>query len=610
MADFEALETRSGLLESLKQALGEALLRSTPGAMSTEEAASAAEQVAVGGGLPEGVVQRLGRAPALTLVSFDADRIQSWVFASERVQVSAGASKVLDDLNRAIREGEIVRDLRSRNRGAGPQGVLYSAGGGGLLVADTALDEEVLERQVHEWLRARSEGLSFTVKALRLSARDLAATSPATALDEPGEPLGRFELLDGLSGALVRIQVAVRQAKEEHPWAPPRAAFDPRTGEALERCPSCGRRPPGERDVIPGERWCSQCERLRRYWKRDVQAGFERDGRPLTFEDLAGASRRGRGYLGFIAIDGNSMGAVVQGVRTLLELRAFSEATSWVYSRARQRVRAVLEPFLVEGWPAEEGCLSLLSGGDEITLVLPAAAGPMATVAALRAIEEGYDEATAPGGLLAEAFEGNPVQLDALRRAGAAGGLIAAQSSFPVRLLRRYAGELQKQAKRACSARGLRSGLSWLLLTDSSPLPEGVASEGPEEDLSVGAFERRLAEVAAAEAPDVRLPRSALQRLVEHWRSEEDGINTLGPAQRREVGPALMANFFRYQLVRNRRLEAWWQSIAETPGEPGDDPVARWLREGGLDRLERLSQLWSLAPVPPPETGSLEEAGS
>lgn len=600
-----SLPSAAELTEELAKALQGALLESTPGAMSGEEAFAAGERVARGEGLPEEISGRLGGEPACTLVSFDADRIQGWVFASERVQVAAGASKVLDELNRAVRDGEIVADLQGKNRGRGLQGVLYSAGGGGLLVADTNLSEEELERQVKDWLEEerRSHGLTFTVVARRLSAGDLRPTTESRPLAEADDPLGRFEVLDGLGGALVRLQVEVRRRKEEQPSYERRPRFEARSGEPLERCPSCGRRPPRETPVLGDDPtyWCSRCQGLRRYWRearKEGEAALERDGRPLTFEDLAEASSLGRGYLSFLAVDGNSMGAVVQGVRTLLELRAFSEATTRIYEAARRRAVELLPGFLKENWPAEEAHLSLLSGGDEITLVLPASAAPRAAVEVLRAIEEGFDDATGTGGLLAEAFAGNPTGLERLRRAGAGAGLVAAQSSFPVRLLRRYAGELQRRAKGACAeADGPRSGLGWLLLTDSSPLPEGAKDEHRGEDLSVTAFAERLEEVA--EAMEERLPRAALQRLIDQGRQEEVSIRTLDPGPARDAVLApLLANFFRYQLVRNSRLAAWWKKVKPPEVEGQEDGVLRWLRAGGLPRLERLAELLSLEPVP------------
>lgn len=592
------LPSAAELTTRLGEALQGALLESTPGSMSREEALAAGERIARGEGLPEEIGRRLGAAPLCTLVSFDADRIQRWVFASERVQVAAGASKVLDDLNRDVRDGRIVEELRRQHGGRGLQGVLYSAGGGGLLVADTHLDEAALANQVKEWLESRSRGLTFTVVAQRLTAQAVQPAGVAMPI-AGGGTLARFEILQGLAGALVRLQVVSRRAKEEAVSFEPRPRFHLRPGQPLERCPSCGRRPPSKSPVVEDgpEFWCSQCQVLRRHWKERGSATLEREGRPLTFEDLAAASPLGRSYLSFLSVDGNSMGAVVQGVRTLLELRAFSEATTRIYQAARERAIDLLPGYLAAGWRPEEAHLSLLSGGDEITLVLPASAAPAVAVEVLRAIEEGFDQATAPGGLLAEAFAGNAAGLDRLRRAGAGAGLIAAQSSFPVRLLRRYAGELQSRAKRLSAAGEPRSAIGWQLLTDASPLPEGVGEARGAPEMAVSAFADRLAEVAAA--AEARLPRTALQRLLDEGRREEESIRSLGRGPDRDrVVSALLANFFRYQLARNPRLAVWWAAVRPAAQSDAEDAVSTWLQDGGVSRLERLTELLSVEPIP------------
>jgi hypothetical protein len=600
------LPTLTQVTADLATALEGAILESLPGAMTSEEARAVGERVARGEGLPEDIGRRLGGSPVCTLISFDADRIQQWVFASERVQVAAGASKVLDDLNRDVREGEIVRDLQRRHGGRGLRGVLYSAGGGGLLVADTHRSEAELEEEVQQWLEERAHGLTFTVVARRLIPRDLERTSTATPRTTESHPLHRFVLLDGLAGALSRLQIEVRRQKEEPTGFPSRPPFQPKPGQALDRCPSCGRRPPEKTPVVADDpsRWCSQCQDLRRYWRRHGEISFEREGRPITFEDLAASSPRGRRYLSFLAVDGNSMGAVVQGVRTLVELRAFSEATTRIYQVARNRATESLAGYLSKDWSPEEAHLSLLSGGDEITLVLPASAAPEITVEILGTLEAGFDQATAPGGLLAEAFATDPEGLKRLRNAGAGAGLIAAQSSFPVRLLRHYAGDLQKRAKRRCGLDDLRSAVGWLLLTDSSPLPEGVSRQHDSE-VSVPELRRLLSEVRAA--GEAGLPRSALQRIVDHGRREEKSISTLSPgAERDEVLGTLMANFFRYQLARHPALRRWWEAIEPPATDGGGDAVAHWLSEGGVSRLERLLELWSLDPIPEKTAEPLE----
>lgn len=324
---------------------------------------------------------------------------------------------------------------------------------------------------------------------------------------------------------------------------------------------------------------------------------------PITFGELAERVPRRRQYLGYVAIDGNSMGATVQSIGDFLELRAFSEAVTEIYRHAHEKARAILASYLEDTKDPEECYLSLLSGGDEITLVLPAAAAPEVALEVLKTIQDGFDRATSDGGLLHAAFRDSPEILGRLRKAGAAAGVITAHANYPVRLLRRYANDLQKEAKRHCAALERRSGLAWLLLTDSSPLTEGVEEVAKSADLDLDSFERLLAEARAVRDED--LPSSALQALLSYYRHEENALESLG-GDRRPVLDLLGANFFRYQLARNKKLAAWWKAVQRIDpeigaGAEGSDAVAHWFQRGGGRRLEQLVDLLSLDPFPTSE---------
>lgn len=522
------LHSLPDLREQLASDLARAFLSTVGDRISQGEAAMAARSVISGEPLPQSFIARLGKDPVCSFVSFDADRIQSWVFASERVQVAKGASQTLEYLN--LHVDKMVREIE------GLHGVIYSAGGGGMLFASGTAEPEALASKVRGWLERASHELTFTVLAQKLYCRDLQPSASPKPVGQGGlAALDRFELVDGLRGILARLQVRLREAKEASPrYGGSPIRWEIRPGTASERCPSCGRRPRGA--APPGEdgpkSWCGWCKTLRDaalHNARSLEEPFFRNGRWLTFSDLAEASNRRRKYLGFVAIDGNGMGSVVQGIRSLLQLRAFSAETTRIYETARDQIETVLaQGFLAPGWNPEEASLSLLSGGDEVTFVLPAAAAPAAAVAVLRSIEQGFDRSCQAGGLLHAAFESDPVQLERLRTAGAAGGIVVAQSHYPVRLLRHYADRLQKQAKQAGAAATGRSEVAWTLLTDSSPLPEGP-SAGMDDDFRLEGFETLLGEARAAQRAGV--PNAALHRLVGQAREEDAGLRSIPPAR-------------------------------------------------------------------------------
>jgi hypothetical protein len=417
------LPSLSDLRKQLDDALAAAIAAGAPLRLAPDRVRKAAESVVLGQGLPGDVAEILDPdRPVCTLLCFDADHIQRWVFDSERVQVVAGASRTLDRLNQRAKNAAVEIP--------GVTGTLYSAGGGGMLFAEAVGNRDQLVAAARRWLEKRSRGLTFTVIAEELFVADLLAGRPPQEVSAGGfAGLDRFQVVTGIQGALVRAQIKMRAAKESSPRFRPEPAR------------------------------------------------------------------------------------------------------------------------------------------------------------------------------LHEAFQGDPRLLERLRSAGSAVGVVTAHGNYPVRLLRRYASELQKQAKAACAERGWRSAMAWRLLTDSSPLTRKLDA-APAEDLSLDALESVLA--AARAAREVALPSSTLQRLLGHYRSEERSLASLCGAARRQVLDLLAANFFRYQLARNDRLLTWWRRLnepRETRVEVGRDAVAEWFERGGGRRLESLVDLLYLEPFPTLEAG-------
>lgn len=591
------MEGKLPSLQDLRQRLEEGLeamfFATGAGRLSVSEARRAAESVVAGLGVPPDLAARFGDEPMGYLLHFDADRIQSWVFASERIPVFRGASAVLAGINDAIKELETLRRDLPEIRG-----LVYSAGGGGLLFAGPVAAPENLEIRLKRWLTDRSHDLELTVVSLALRSRDLLPSSPPLPLKSGGAAaLDRYSLTDGISGALARLSVKLRRAKEEKLVPLPRVVLPRRPGTAVERCPSCGRRPPRSGTGDGPERWCDWCRALRHIdleaRRQIADSGFQ------TFAELAEAGRGARSYLGFVAIDGNNMGSLVQRVRDFLEFAALSEATTAIYQTAREEARAVSRSYLRHNLSADP-VVSLLSGGDEITLVLPAAAALPAACAALRAIERGFDQACAPGQLLAQAFHAHPELLADLRQAGAAAGVVLAPMKMPVRLTRHTAEALQKkQAKRICPTHS-RSALAWQVASDDTA-PSSEPELFTEEELTVEATETLLREVAMAQR--VGVPTSAFWVLLRQNRLEAASLRSL--AQPREALALLAANFLRYQMARNRSLRGFWEQVSGK-SEVRQEEVDRWFLCGGVRRLERMVEL--LAVVAPPHLEKEEDA--
>ncbi len=576
-------DLRGELVRGLARALG-------PSAGGELDEA-AAKQAVDGHGLPETVRERFGESPVAALVCFDADQIQSWVFASERIQVAAGASQLLEELNE--KAWELL--AADRELAAHLGGKVFSAGGAGILLASASFlgNEKALASRMEELLRQRCPDLGFTVAAVPLHVRDFERSGDGDTLARV-HGLGRFRVATGLKAALTRLQVEVRAKKDGQP-EPSRGRLLRATNELLAtRCPSCGARSP-ENPAPAGQEpkpanWCWWCRKVSGALRHGPRAFVDAAGNPITFADLAELVRQPRRYLGFLALDGNGMGQLGRQMGSLLELAAFSAATTAIYERARRAGIAALGDFAES---PDETHLSLVGGGDEITFVLPAGAAPGVAQAGATAVEEGFDALTREDAWLARAFAENPGALAELRKAGAGAGLVLADGHFPVRFLRRYAAALQKRAKRHCNQTGERSAVAWELLATGSPLTE-EPGEVAAASLGLARLADQLADVDHARA--AHLPPSALQTVLRYAATEERALAGLGDeAERRNVHARLTANFFRYQLARNAPLASWW-AAAERP-EPGGEALVAWFADGGVDHLARLLDLLSLVPT-------------
>ena len=139
--------------------------------------------------------------------------------------------------------------------------------------------------------------------------------------------------------------------------------------------------------------------------------------------------------------------------------------------------------------------------------------------------------------------------------------MILAHPNYPVRLLRRYANDLQKQAKRACAATGMRSGVAWQLLTDSSPLTDTLELQGGCREFGLEALEDLLH--MARTALKLKVPAAAFHSLLSHYRQEERALDSLAGDAKDKVLNLIAANFFRYQLARNDPGSCLLEQLAE-----------------------------------------------
>lgn len=325
----------------------------------------------------------------LSLVAFDTDHIQRYVFATNKLREIRGASSLLDFLNR-VEMPRLARDCKAQE--------IYALGGSGLFLAETDRVEELRIAIQQRYRELTGGGASITAVSLPLpdSITSIEAAMKAADLSETLELLGW------------RLQ-------EEKLHPPPFLALS--SHPFLRPCDSCGveyadasnagmdvPRTPDERS----EQFCLSCQKKRFRDERvkaslqSLVAGSSREDEPMWSQIIRGLRARGydfsrrperpgdlnvfrsfkgaKDYIALIYADANNMGRALENCRTLPQRREFAQTINRaMYSAvcaaiARHlKVAEHVKPGGENSTPVFPFDILLL-GGDDIYLMVPATA--------------------------------------------------------------------------------------------------------------------------------------------------------------------------------------------------------------------------------------------
>lgn len=320
------------------------------------------------------------------LVALDTDRIKQFVFATDKLKEIRGASSILDELNRRRME-QIADDEKLQDS------KIYANGGSGLFLING--DRDVAERfgrRVQQAYSRETKGgasITFAIQEIPDSVQDVWHDDIWSTLE------------------LLRYGLAEKKTTRSEVIALPSHPF-------LQHCDACGMRYTEERDpderrdeASQDKRYCAVCMEKRRE-DGDVKGGIDdliakRNGtgkgksghaypvawekvidllpddysipkgteRPPDFNELRGASD-GKDYLALIYADGNGMGQLMGGLKTLADVKEtaslIDEAVYVAMSTAIHTHLQVIEDRTPPMFPFD----ILLIGGDDIMIVTPA----------------------------------------------------------------------------------------------------------------------------------------------------------------------------------------------------------------------------------------------
>lgn len=507
---------RSVVLDpSIAQAFGQAMAARRP-----EEALAAAT----------GIRGRLGAEPWFRLVSFDADRIGEYVFASSRPPMVLGASRLLEQIN-----DDLSRKPRAE---AWP---IYSAGGSGLLLQAHSADLEALRAEIDRTFAGSTAGaLSVTTVGVPVTTQDLL----------PAASTG------GFPRTMQRLAEQLRILKDQ---ALPSDDYLPLPDDPL--CDSCYQRAAVAEWSSPDRvmHLCEACEERRHVGQQHI--------RGTDFQSIASAATVGdRQWLALLALDGNGMGDILTRLDSLTQVRAFSEATTAVMNRVRDRAVDAL---------GGEACISLLSGGDEIVLVVPAGGALQLAAKVIDEVEQGF-RALQDDADLRAIFVAPQGLLHRLAATTVGVGLVLAPPKVPVRHLYRHAMALQRGAKEQCyyaQPSERCSGIDFACLVDGGALPQGpvdrrrdllaVPGQQPVQRSTRPFSLVRYRELLEAARRLSGVPRSQVQML----------------RDRCEAGIQVAVNHLCYQVARSQQGRGTWAEwLQDSEINPRSRPeIVEWL---------------------------------
>lgn len=410
-----------------------------------------------------------------SLIAFDTDHIKGYVFATSKLKEIRGASAILDHLNRVetVEEANKLGALK-----------VFAHGGSALFVINSEKSEEKAEelgKTVQKRYRTRTAGgASITYAIQPIPDNDAEDIMTAEQLNE------YVTMSDVLQLLRLRLRLAKNGQQTCQPQKDGQQTYQPKQDDSVVQaieddfahaialpthallcaCKSCGMAYAEDMQSDPDEpegRYCRVClgkrdedEDIRKHISDMIRAAqsasvshedenlklWERILQTLSKKDATGTSTyrltahtirppdfhafreltAGRGYLGLIYADANSMGKAIEAQKTLQKVQQFAkEVDTAVFEAMGDAIRAHL-PVQGDMLPFD----ILLVGGDDIVMVTPA------------------DKALQVAHTLAEQFHKHTTRLHTLSV-----GVVLAPSTYPFNLQHTLAEDILKDAKRA-----------------------------------------------------------------------------------------------------------------------------------------------------------------
>lgn len=472
------------------------------------------------------------------LVCFDTDRIKQYLFASSRLKEIRGGSALIAE-----------RDEKRKNKlenHYGQQHVVYSAGGGAAVLVSTEEEAQKLIAEVEHEFRAHTITASITGVYVKV---DTSSAEFGAVMSRAGQELRR-----------------AKAAKAELSVLP----VEP----YLRLCNSCGQHPAAQQaDDGSGDWLCQACYKKRRLGgekRGGFFAEFAEWADPTTWtektlpEDLdaVGAVSTPPGYVGFIALDGNHIGDLLDKLPTQEAYRQFSEE---LWKLTREQTFKALKKY---GSP-RDGVAPfeiVLIGGDDVLLIT---AADIAIEVALMIAEEfenrSGDKVIGPAGLSSER-----------KKLTMAGGVVLAHADFPIPAMHALAEALQKSAKKLCAEQEYQTGaIDFQVVsgsdTDLDTLREAIPHHRPYTLAQLRSLLKHIRQLKAADLPVSQLQamyQSLFEGKVNAQLASIATLGYLGRSTDKTRYNRLKAFFAEFGVKFDGQLPPWDDELEKKRGRP------------------------------------------
>jgi hypothetical protein len=367
----------------------------------------------------------LFKTPPLSLISFDVDAIQDYVFATSKPLEIKGASEIVKALtdensNKSIYEIIKVKGLNSRS-------VIFAEGGSGLILTPKSESKEI-SREIEERFREHSINWTVTCEIMDIYPMEILFGRTDEKICENNSYFDTSNTTH--FGTLTKILLDKLRRKKNEKMIYYTFNDNERISPYFKRCSSCGIYPVSLYDEIykdEADRYiCEICMKKRCVGRKINSNTNENLKEAETTDDIVGeniwknSKLAKRDDLAIIYADGHNLGSILKN-GTLADFREIPRFLA-------KNINKSLEEIINE-LKLKNRYLAPIIGGDDLVLFLPAKK-------VLEVLEKLFEKLNS---INKEKISLKDLTFDI--------GVLIADSHLPVKYLFKYAKTLMKNAK-------------------------------------------------------------------------------------------------------------------------------------------------------------------